>query len=198
MCVCLWLVRGCGRCQSGAQPDVHWIWHCWANGVTGMWQGSAGPKWLFRLHYPAKTLDMPSPISHFPFMVTESFTIHKWSADCTPLFAQYRLITQRCWLACAHTHEHTHTDKTSPPSPRLKIKARNWGGCRVSGTVVIIRQEASPAGIYIGTLPSDVSPPAASRQWQHLSRRRLKRQHIEGDQRYVSLAEAQISKGWGE
>lgn len=102
MCVCLWLMRGCGRCQSSAQPDVHWIWHCRANGVTGMWQGSAGPKWLFRLHYPAKTLDMPSPISHFPFMVTESFTIHKWSTDCTPLFAQHRLITQRCRLAHMH------------------------------------------------------------------------------------------------
>lgn len=96
MCVCLWLMRDCGRCQSGAHPDVHRIWHCRANGVTGMWQGSVGPKWLFRLHYPAKTLDMPSPISHFLFMVTESFTIHKWSTDCTPLFTQYRLITQRC------------------------------------------------------------------------------------------------------
>lgn len=103
MCVCLWLMRGCGRCQSGAHPDVHRIWHCRANGVTGMWQGSTGPKWLFRLHYPAKTLDMPSPISHLSFMVTESFTIHKWSTDCTPLFTQYRLITKM--LACTHTQK---------------------------------------------------------------------------------------------
>lgn len=72
--------------RRGAQPDAHRIWHCWASGVTGMWQGRAGPKWLLRLHYPAKTLDTPSPISHFPFMVTEPFTIHKWSADCTPTF----------------------------------------------------------------------------------------------------------------
>lgn len=68
----------------GAQPDTHRIWHCRASGVTGMWQGRAGPKWLLRLHYPAKTLDTPSPISHFPFMVTEPFPIRKWSADCTP------------------------------------------------------------------------------------------------------------------
>ena len=67
-----------------AQPDAHRIWHCRASGVTGMWQGRAGPKWLLRLHYPAKTLDTPSPISHFPFMVTEPFPIRKWSADCTP------------------------------------------------------------------------------------------------------------------
>lgn len=44
---------------------------------------------------------------HLPFPISpswsQSFTIHKWSTDCTPLFAQYRLITQRCWLAHTHT-----------------------------------------------------------------------------------------------
>lgn len=110
VCVCVFLTvmrvvfdwrgtMGDASVPRGAQPDVHRTWHCRASGVTGMWQGRAGPKWLFRLDYPAKTLDMPSPISHFPFMVTEPFAIHKWSADCTLPFTQYRLITHRCKLA---------------------------------------------------------------------------------------------------
>lgn len=114
-----------------AQPDVHRIWHCRASGVTGMWQGRAGPKWLFRLHYPAKTLDMPSPISHFPFMVTEPFTIHKWSADCTLPFTQYRLITHRCKLA--------RTDKTTPHHWKLKRGAERVAECR---------ERASSSGDY--------------------------------------------------
>lgn len=82
-----------------AQPDAHQIWHCRVNGVTGMWQGSAGPKWLLRLHYPAKTPDTPSPISHFPFMVTDPRTIHKSSTDYTLPFSQHSLITHRWKLA---------------------------------------------------------------------------------------------------
>lgn len=82
-----------------AQPDAHRIWHCRASCVTGMWQGRAGPKWLLRLHYPAKTPDTTSPISHFPFMVTDPLTIHKWSTDCTLPFSQYSLITYRWKLA---------------------------------------------------------------------------------------------------
>lgn len=101
----------------GAQLDVHWIWHCRATGVTGMWQGRAGPKWLFRLHYPAKTVNMPSLISSFPFMVTESFTIHKWGLDCTAPFTQYRLITHSCKLACSQIRQvpTTPPHRTTPP-----------------------------------------------------------------------------------
>lgn len=119
-CVCVLLIVMCvvfdwrgtmgdASVPRGAQPDAHRIWHCQASGVTAMWQGRAGPKWLLRLHYPAKTLDTPSPISHFPFMVTEPFTIHKWRADCTLPFAQYRLITHRCKLARSRIRQ--------PPSP---------------------------------------------------------------------------------
>lgn len=162
-----------------ARPDVHRIWHCRASGVTGMWQGRAGPKWLFRLHYPAKTLDMPSPISHFPFMVTEPFTIHKWSADCTLPFTQYRLITHRCKLA--------RTQIRQPPT--TANQSEELSGLLSAGSgpaaVVIIPKEASLAGIYIATLPSDVSTLAASRKREHLSRSALKGKHVEGDRRWM-------------
>lgn len=70
---CVWIVM-CVVCDwhgtmgdaiipRRTQPDAHRIWHCRASGVTGMWQGRAGPKWLLRLYYPAKTLDTPFPIS---------------------------------------------------------------------------------------------------------------------------------------
>lgn len=99
-CVLSLTEAGLWEMPRSAQPDAHWIWHCRASCVTGMWQGRAGPKWLLRLHYPAKTPDMPPPIYHFPFMVTDPLTIHKWSADCTLPFAQYSLITYRWKLAC--------------------------------------------------------------------------------------------------
>lgn len=134
----------------GAQPDVHRIWHCRASGVTGMWQGRAGPKWLFRLHYPAKTLDMPSPISHFPFMVIELFTIHKWSTDYTLPFPQCRLITHRCKLACTQIRQPPTTTNQREELSEL-MRARSG-----PAAVVITPKEASPAGIYTATLPSDV------------------------------------------
>lgn len=66
--------------DASAQPDVHGMWHpaepSWAVAVTGMWRHRAAPKWLFRLHYPAKTLDMPSTLTT-PQFIPHSFP--SWS-----------------------------------------------------------------------------------------------------------------------
>lgn len=111
---------------------------------------------------------MPSPISHFPFMVIELFTIHKWSADCTLPFTQYRLITHRCKLACTQIRQPPTTTNQREELGEL-MSARSG-----PAAVVIIPKEASPAGIYMATLPSDVSTRAASRKREHLSRSTLK------------------------
>lgn len=168
---------GDASAPRGARPDAHRMWHWRASCVTGMWQGRAGPKWLLRLHYPAKTLDTPSPISHFPFMVAEPFTIHKWSADCTLPFAQYRLITHRCKLA--------RTQIRQPPTTanqRAQLSGVLSAGSRPAAAVIILK-EASVVGIYTATPPSDVLTPAASRKREHLSRSALRGRPVEGDRR---------------
>lgn len=107
---------------------------------------------------------MPSPISHFPFMVTEPFTIHKWSADCTLPFTQYRLITHRCKLA----HAQIRQPPLHPALPAAANQRAEQSGLLSArsgpAAAVIIPKEASLAGIYIASLPSDVSTPVATRK----------------------------------
>lgn len=103
-------------------------------------------------------------------MVTELFPIHKWSADCTLPFTQYRLIAHRCKLARTRIGQPSHpTAANQREKPSGGQSARNR-----PAAVAIIPKEASVVGIYTATPPSDVLTPAASRKREHLSRTALR------------------------
>lgn len=95
---CLWLTREYGRCQC----TVTCIRSDTAEPVV--WQACDGAELVLNDFLGSITLPkhwtchLPFPIS--PSWSQNRFPIHKWSADCTLPFTQYRLITHRYKLAC--------------------------------------------------------------------------------------------------
>lgn len=91
--------------DASTQPDVHGMWHpaepSRAATVTGMWRHRAAPKWLFRLHYAAKTLDVPSPRQPSPpppvspsWSQKKPFTDSQMDADCILPSTHCRLLAR--------------------------------------------------------------------------------------------------------